>query len=46
VVGFLFEEKVPLMIQGKRVPMDAKTKETFDAYLEIYGTSNSTERNS
>jgi len=41
VVGFLFEEKVPVMIQGNQVPIDAKTKETFDAYLEMYGTSNS-----
>ena len=38
VVEFLYEEKVPVMIRGKRVPMDVNTKETFDTYLETYGT--------
>lgn len=38
VVDYLFQEKTPVMIQGTRSPIDNKTKEQFDEYLEIYGT--------
>lgn len=38
VVNYLFREKVPVMVQGTKVPIDEKTKATFDKYLEIYGT--------
>lgn len=37
VVNFLYEEKIPVIIRGKRVPIDKKTKREFDNYLEIYG---------
>jgi hypothetical protein len=39
VVNYLFQEKTPVMIQGTRSPIDDKTKERFDEYLEIYGTN-------
>jgi len=33
VVEYLYQEKVPVMIQGKRTPVDKKTKVQFDEYL-------------
>ncbi|MGM0428448.1 MAG: hypothetical protein ACQEQ7_14575 [Thermodesulfobacteriota bacterium] len=38
VVAFLFAEKAPVMIRGRRMPMDSKTMAAFDAYLKTYGT--------
>ena len=38
VVGYLYEERVPVLIQGKRTPIDEKTKTAFDVYLVTYGT--------
>ena len=37
VIEYLFEEKLPVMIQGKKTPIDEKTKAEFDGYLKIYG---------
>ncbi len=37
VIDYLCSEKIPVMIQGKRVPIDEKTKEDFDEYLRVYG---------
>ena len=37
VIGFLYKEKVPVMIEGKKMPIDEKTKSEFDAYLKLYG---------
>jgi orotate phosphoribosyltransferase len=37
VIEYLFEEKLPVMIQGKKTPIDEKTKAEFDEYLRIYG---------
>ena len=37
VMGYLYREKVPVMIQGKFALLDEETKEQFDQYLEIYG---------
>lgn len=38
IVGYLYEEKVPMMIAGERRPMDPDTKARFDRYLETYGS--------
>ncbi len=37
VVEYLYREMTPVMIQGKRTPIDAKTKAEFDEYLATYG---------
>jgi len=37
VVDYLFQERVPVVIQGNRMPMDGKTKAEFDAYVQLYG---------
>jgi len=39
VVDYLFQERVPVMTQGSRMPMDEKTKAGFDAYIELYGVA-------
>jgi len=36
-IGYLYEEKVPILIQGKMAPIDERTKAEFDAYLRTYG---------
>jgi orotate phosphoribosyltransferase len=38
VVGYLYEEKVPIVIGGERRPLDPETKSRFDEYLKIYGS--------
>ena len=37
VVGYLYEEKVPVMVKGKKGPIDQDTKARFDRYLDVYG---------
>ena len=37
VVEYLYKERIPVMIQGNRSPMDEKTKTDFDEYVEMYG---------
>ncbi|MBW1731524.1 MAG: hypothetical protein JRH08_13015 [Deltaproteobacteria bacterium] len=37
LVEFLYTEAVPVMIRGKRSPIDPKTKQQFDTYLSTYG---------
>jgi orotate phosphoribosyltransferase len=37
VVNFLYQEEVPVMIEGKPRPVDEKRKSQFDDYLETYG---------
>jgi len=37
IVEFLYKEQIPVLIQGNRVPMDLRTKERFDNYLDTYG---------
>jgi len=39
VVGYLYKEKTPVMIKGRRMPIDERTKTEFDAYIEMYGIS-------
>lgn len=42
IVGFLYDEEVPLLINGERRPIDSETKAAFDAYLAMYGASRKT----
>ena len=39
IVEFLYREKVPVLINGEKRPIDEQTKSTFDSYLEMYGHS-------
>ena len=37
VVQYLYEEGIPVMVRGNRVPIDDRTQAEFDLYLETYG---------
>ncbi|MDY6880891.1 MAG: hypothetical protein SV686_11640 [Thermodesulfobacteriota bacterium] len=37
VVEYLYQDRIPVMVRGKRLPIDEKTKARFDRYLEVYG---------
>ncbi len=37
VVQHLYEKGVPVLVRGKRVPIDDRTKADFNRYLETYG---------
>ncbi|MBN1907191.1 MAG: hypothetical protein JW927_19075 [Deltaproteobacteria bacterium] len=37
MVKYLYEEKVPVMIRGKRGRIDENTKDLFDRYINTYG---------
>lgn len=37
VVQYLYEERVPVLVRGSRVPIDEATKAEFDLYVETYG---------
>jgi orotate phosphoribosyltransferase len=37
IIGYLYREKIPVMLQGSRLAIDRKTKGEFDEYLEVYG---------
>jgi len=39
IVEFLYREKVPVLVNGEKRPIDDETKSSFDSYLEIYGAS-------
>ena len=38
-IDYLYQEKVPLLINQNRRPMDEKTKKEFDDYLKTYGNN-------
>lgn len=38
-VDCLYTERVPVMIEGRRMPMDEKTRAAFDEYIELYGVA-------
>jgi orotate phosphoribosyltransferase len=42
VVTHLHREKIPVLIRGKREPIDEKTKAEFDEYLRVYGVDRKT----
>lgn len=37
IIEYLYREKIPVMIQGRREAIDKETKAEFDTYLEVYG---------
>ena len=37
VVAYLYKKGVPVMISGKRMPIDGETKSRFDEYIGVYG---------
>ena len=37
IVQYLYEEKIPVLIRGRRESIDDKTKALFDNYLKTYG---------
>jgi orotate phosphoribosyltransferase len=39
VVHYLFDEKVPLLIEGKRAPLDHKWISEFNHYMDTYGVA-------
>ena len=39
VIRYLYQEKVPVKINGKKIPIDEKTFSGFSHYLETYGVS-------
>lgn len=39
IVQFLFEERIPLLVRGKRAPLDEKTMAVFHDYLKTYGVA-------
>jgi len=38
IVNYLYRERIPVLIKGKRRPIDDDTKNAFDSYLDTYGT--------
>ena len=41
VIGYLYQEQVPVMIEGRPRPIDEMIKLQFDAYVNTYGTGRS-----
>lgn len=39
VIGYLYQEKVPVMIDGRREAIDPERKSQFDEYMKIYGVN-------
>jgi orotate phosphoribosyltransferase len=39
IIGFLYEEKVPIRIDGRFRPIDNEVKNRFDEYMTIYGVA-------
>jgi len=37
IINFLYKEKIPVMIQGTKAPIDEHTKAQFDEYIRTYG---------
>lgn len=37
IIDFLYRGRIPIMINGNRMPIDESTKSRFDAYMETYG---------
>jgi hypothetical protein len=37
VIGFLYQAKVPVKVEGRFAPISEKTKQEFDEYLKTYG---------
>ena len=39
VMEYLYKEKIPVLINGNRIPIDDKTKAGFDDYIKTYGNN-------
>jgi len=39
VMEYLYEEKIPVLINGNRMPIDGPTKAAFDGYIKAYGNN-------
>ena len=39
IMKYLYEEKVPVLINGSRRPIDKETKSAFDGYIKTYGST-------
>lgn len=37
VIDFLYQEKVPVMVEGRRIPIPEETKSQFENYMTTYG---------
>ena len=37
MLDYLYEEKVPVTIEGEKRPIDERVKGQFDEYIRIYG---------
>lgn len=40
VVQYLYEEGAPVLVRGHHIPIDNKTKDEFDIYMDTYGIAN------
>jgi orotate phosphoribosyltransferase len=38
VLQYIYEDRIPIIIHGKKAPLDETTKAEFDQYIETYGT--------
>ena len=39
IMDYLYQEKVPVMINGNKTPMNDETKILFDEYIKVYGNN-------
>jgi orotate phosphoribosyltransferase len=39
IMEYLYSSKMPVLISGKRRPIDEETKNTFDRYIKTYGSN-------
>jgi len=37
IMGYLFKEKAPVMVEGKRMPLDSGIMSSFEQYMKTYG---------
>jgi orotate phosphoribosyltransferase len=37
IVGYLYDQKIPLLISGDKRPMDDEARDEFERYLKTYG---------
>jgi orotate phosphoribosyltransferase len=39
IIRYLYEEKIPVLVNGERRPIDDETKALFDEYIKAYGNN-------
>lgn len=42
VVQYLFDEGIPVLVNGERIPIPEKTRQQFDLYMDTYGNRSDT----